>query len=220
MVSPESAAKEIIHEYFDCSDDRNVGKGNNGGLSKSEIRAVYQYTGQSGSPASAILNPILRHISKLPENKAKEYLETTRRKIGVTSLKVFIEHLDSAISKIDLPENLVLYRGVDYEKVIADLGMEIKKGTKFREPAYMSTSYAEEVAHVFSVPCIFEDGEIERKPIFVITTKAGQTGSVSHNECEVILPRKVVCKCLDIIDVRDRRYFIMDYITVDQSREV
>ena len=90
MASPEETAKEIISQHFDCSDDKNVGKGGNGGLNKNEIRAVYQYTGQSGDPASEILNPILRHIAKFSEEEAKKYLENSRKKSELLRLKYIL----------------------------------------------------------------------------------------------------------------------------------
>jgi ADP-ribosyltransferase exoenzyme len=210
MTSPPGEAKKAITHHFDCSDSKNIGKGGDGGLTLGNIRAIYKYTGQSGDRASEIVNPILRYIAKLPEDERGEYLDNVRKKIGVSSIKTFIHQMDDAISKVQLPADLILYRGVDYEKLIDDLGHALEKGVMFHDAGFMSTSYTETVACRFAVPCIFFEGDIKRRPIFVITTKTGQKGAVSHNECEVILPRGITLQCIDIIDVKDRRYFIMD----------
>jgi hypothetical protein len=220
MTSPQEEAKKAISQYFDCSDSKNIGKGENGGLTRGNIRAIYKYTGQSGDCASEIVNPILRYIAKLSEDKRKDYLDNLRKKIGISSIKSFIKQMDDAINKVELPADLILYRGVDYEKLIDDLGHDIKKGVIYHDAGFMSTSYAERVAYSFAVPYIFDEGDIGRKPIFVITTKMKQNGAVSHNECEVILPRGTILRCIDIIDVKDRRYFIMDCISVDNRMEV
>lgn len=220
MTSPQVEAKQAISRYFDCSDSKNIGKGDKGGLTRGNIRAIYKYTGQSGDCASEIVNPILRTIAKLPEDKRKDCFDNLRKKIGVSSIQSFVKQLDDAISKVELPADLILYRGMDYEKLTADLGNDIKKGVTFRDAGFMSTSYSETVAYGFAVPCIFDEGDTRRKPIFVITTKTGQEGAVSHNECEVILPRGTILQCIDIIDVKDRRYFIMDCKPVDNEMEV
>lgn len=129
--------------------------------------------------------------------------------------------MDDAISKIKLPKGLVLYRGIDYEKVTAELGSAIEIGMVIRDAGYMSTSYKVSVASRFAVPYPFSDNDaIERKPLYVIRIKANQNGVVSHHECEVILPRGSLIQCLDIIDVYDRRYFIMDYLSVENGVEV
>lgn len=220
MTSPHEEAKKAISHYFDCSDSKNIGMGENGGLTRSNIRAIYKYTGQSGDCASEIVNPILRYIAKLPEDKRKDYLDNVRTKIGISSIKSFIRQMDNAISKVTLPADLILYRGVDYEKLIDDLGHDIEKGVIYHDAGFMSTSYTESVAYSFAVPSIFNEGDIGRKPIFVITTKMKQNGAVSHNECEVILPRGTILRCIDCIDVKDRRYFIMDCIPVNKRMEV
>lgn len=220
MKSPQGEAKKAISQYFDCSDSKNIGKGVNGGLTRGNIRAIYQYTGQSGDRASEIVNPILRSIAKLPEDKRGEYLDTAGKKIGVSSIKSFIKQMDEAVSKVVLPADLILYRGVDYKKLIDDLGHALEKGVLYHDAGFMSTSYTETVAYRFAVPCIFDDGDIERRPIFVITTKTGQMGAVSHHECEVILPRGITLQCVDIMDVKDRRYFIMDCLSIDNGMEV
>jgi hypothetical protein len=220
MKSPQGEAKKAISRYFDCSDSGNIGKGGNGGLTRGNIRAIYQYTGQSGDRASEIVNPILRSIAKLPEDKRRDYLDNARKKIGVSSIKTFIKQMDEAIGKVELPADLVLYRGVDYEKLIDDVGYALEKGVMYRDAGFMSTSYTETVAYRFAVPCIFDDGKSKRRPIFVLTTKTGQTGAVSHHECEVILPRGITLQCVDIIDVKDRRYFIMDCLSINNGMEV
>jgi hypothetical protein len=220
MISPKGEAKKAISHYFDCSDSKNIGKGGNGGLTRGNIRAIYKYTGQSGDRASEIVNPILRYIAKLPEDERGDYLDNFRKKIGVSSIKSFIKQMDDAISKVELPAHLILYRGVDYEKLIADLGHPLLKGVMYRDAGFMSTSYTEKVACQFAVPCIFDEGDIRRRPIFVISTKRGQKGAVSHNECEVILPRGITLQCVDIIDVNDRRYFIMDCLSIDNEMKV
>ena len=220
MKSPQGEAKKAISHYFDCSDPKNIGKGGNGGLTRGNIRAIYQYTGQSDDRASEIINPILRSIAQLPEDERGDYLDNFRKKIGVSSIKSFINQMDDAISKVELPAYLILYRGVDYEKLIADLGYPLLRGVMYRDAGFMSTSYRENVACQFAVPCIFDEGDIRRRPIFVITTKRGQKGAVSHNECEVILPRGITLQCVDIIDVNDRRYFIMDCLSIDNEMEV
>jgi hypothetical protein len=220
MTPPQGEAKKAISHYFDCSDSKNIGKGGNGGLTSGNVRAIYKYTGQSGDRASEIVNPVLRYIAKLPEDKSVDYLDKLRKKIGVSSIKSFIKQMDDAISKVELPADLILYRGVDYEKLTDDLGHTIEKGIIYHDAGFMSTSYTENVAFRFAVPHIFDDGDIGRRPIFVITTKMDQKGAVSHNECEVILPHGITLHCIDIIDVKDRRYFIMDCISVDNGMEV
>jgi hypothetical protein len=220
MTSSREEAKKAISCYFDCSDSRNIGKGIDGGLSRSNIRAIYKYTGQSGDRASDIVNPLLRYAAKLPEGERRQYLASLRKKIGITSVRTFIKQMDDAISKVELPPDLVLYRGVDYDKLVGDLGYALKKGVMYRDAGFMSTSYSENVACRFAVPGFFNGGDRKQRPILVITTKPGQKGSVSHHECEVILPRGITLQCIDVIDVNDRRYFIMDCISVDNGMEV
>lgn len=220
MTSREKDAKEAISRHFDCSDSKNIGNGGKGGLTNNNIRAVYRYTGQSDSRASEIVNPLLRYISKLPEDERVEYLNNSKEKIGFSTVKTFIKQMDEAISKVELPPDLILYRGVDYQQLTDDIGYEIELGVIYGDAGFMSTSYMENVAYRFAIPHIFEDGDIARRPIFVIKTKSGLFGAVSHNECEVILPRRIVLKCVDIIDLDDRRYFIMDYLTVNSTMGV
>lgn len=165
MTSPPGEAKKAIIQYFDCSDSENIGKGENGGLTIGNIRAIYKYTGQSGDRASEIVNPILRYIAKLPENMREDYLDNVKMKIGVSSIKFFIQQMDEAIRKVELPADLILYRGVDYEKLIDDLGNALETGGIFRDAGFMSTSYTEMVAYRFAVPSVFENGDIERRPI-------------------------------------------------------
>jgi hypothetical protein len=193
----------------------------NEGLTYNNIRAICHYTGQSGECASDIVNPILRSIAKLPESKRQKYFDNLRMKIVVSRIQEFVKQMDDAISKVKLPKGLILYRGIDYEKVTAELGSGIEIGMVIRDAGYMSSSYKENVAFRFAVPCTFSDDDvIERKPLYVITIKSDQHGAVSHHECEVILPRGSVIQCLDIIDVYDRRYFIMDYLSVEKGVEV
>jgi len=218
MSSPKRDPLQDISLYFDCSDTRNVGKE---GLTYNNIRAIFHYTGQSGECASDIVNPVLRSIAKLPERERQNYFDNLRIKIVVSRIQTFVKQLDDAISKIKLPKGLVLYRGIDYEKVTAELGSDIEIGMVIRDAGYMSTSYKESVASRFAVPGSFTDTDaIERKPLFVIAIKSDQHGAISYHECEVILPRGSVIQCLDIIDVHDRRYFIMDYLSVEKGVEV
>lgn len=207
-----------ISLHFDCSDTKNVGKV---GLTYNNIRTIFHYTGQSGECASDIVNPVLRRVAKLPERERQKYFDNLRIKIVVSRIQTFVKQLDDAISKIKLPKGLVLYRGIDYEKMTAELGSDIEIGMAIRDAGYMSTSYKVSVASRFAVPYIFSDNHaIERKPLYVIRMKSNQNGAVSHHECEVILPRGSVIQCLDIIDVYDRRYFIMDYLSVEKGVEV
>lgn len=190
------------------------------GLTYNNIRAVFHYTGQSGECASDIVNPVLRNIAKLPERKRKKYFDNLQMKNVVSRIQTFIKQMDDAISKVKLPKGLVLYRGIDYEKVSDELGSDIEIGMVIRDAGYMSTSYNEGVASNFAVPRTFTDDVIERKPLYVIAITSEQHGAVSHHECEVILPRGSVIQCLDIIDGDDRRYFIMDYLSVEKGVEV
>lgn len=190
------------------------------GLTYNNIRAVFHYTGQSGECASDIVNPVLRNIAKLPERKRQKYFDNLQMKIVVSRIQTFIKQMDDAISKVKLPKGLVLYRGIDYEKVSDELGSDIEIGMLIRDAGYMSTSYNEGVASNFAVPRTFTDDVIERKPLYVIAITSDQYGAVSHHECEVILPRGSVIQCLDIIDGDDRRYFIMDYLSVEKGVEV
>jgi len=214
--------RDQVSRYFDCSDTKNAGKGGKGGLTYNEIRAVCHYTGQSGSCASETVDPILRTVASLPINQQQEYFDNLRVKIVTFPIRTFIRHLDEAIGKVELPAGLVLYRGIDYGSVTDRLGSGITIGMKIRDAGYMSASYAEDVAARFAVPYRFDDDNenLERRPIYVIPVKPGQSGAVSHNECEVILPRGSVLQCIDIEDIDNRRYFIMDYITVVKGVEV
>lgn len=218
MPSPKRDPLQEISLHFDCSDTRNVGKER---LTYNNIRAIFHYTGQSGECASDIVNPVLRSIAKLPKRERQKYFDNLRVKIVVSRIQTFVKQLDDAISKIKLPNGLVLYRGIDYEKVTAELGSNIEIGMVIRDAGYMSTSYMESVASRFAVPCTFTNNDaIERKPLYVIRIKSNQNGVVSHHECEVVLPRGSVIQCLDIIDVYDRRYFIMDCLSVKKGVEV
>ncbi|MEN6396391.1 MAG: ADP-ribosyltransferase [Methanoregula sp.] len=218
MPSPKRDPLQEISRHFDCSDTRNVGKK---GLTYNNIRVIFHYTGQSGECASDIVNPILRSIANLPENKRQNYFDNLRMKIVVSRIQTFVKQMDDAISKIKLPTDLILYRGIDYEKVTDELGSDIEIGMIIRDAGYMSTSYKESVASRYAVPYTFADEDsIARKPLFVIMIMSDQYGLVSHHECEVILPRGSVIQCLDIIDVYDRRYFIMDCLFVEKGVEV
>jgi hypothetical protein len=222
MPPQKEDPRVTVSRYFDCSDTKNTGKGGNGGLTYNEIRAVRHYTGQSGARASETVNPALRTIAKLPADQQQESLDSSRVKISTFPLKTFIRHLDDAIDKVELPTGLVLYRGIDYISVTTDLGSDIGIGMKIRDAGYMSATYAESIAFRFAVPFIFKDDakEIKRRPVYVIQVNPGQAGAVSHNECEVILPRGSVLQCIDIVDIGNRRYFIMDYINVVKGVEV
>lgn len=217
MSFPKRDPLQEISRHFDCSDARNVGKK---GLTYNNIRAIFHYTGQSGECASDIINPILRSIAKLPESKRQKYFDNLRMKIVISRIQTFVKQMDDAISKVKIPKGLVLYRGIDYEKVADELGSNIEIGMVIRDAGYMSTSYSEGVASRFAVPHIFGNDVIERKPLYVIAITSEQHGAVSHHECEVILPRGSVIQCLDIIDVDDRRYFIMDYLSIEKGVEV
>ena len=76
--------------------------------------------------------------------------------------------MDEAIGKVALPKGLLLYRGIDYDSVTSDLGSDIEIGMKIRDAGYMSTSYSEGVASQFAVPYLFDEVDIERRPLFVI----------------------------------------------------
>lgn len=220
LMSPhDKDPNTAITGFFDCSDTKNIGNGDNGKLTYTEIRAVYNYTDQSGTDASRIINPLLRAVVKLPEGDRQRRLTSVKSKVGLISIKSFIRHMDAATRRVNLPSDLKLYRGIDYKRFTEDLGHDMETGVKYRDGGYMSTSYAERVAYNYAVPYTFEDG-IERRPIFVITTKAGTTGAVSHKECEVILPRGSGLQCIGIVDVGNRRYFIMDYVDVVKEVEV
>jgi hypothetical protein len=217
MPPPKEDPREVISRYFDCSDLKNRGKW---GLTHNNIRAIYHYTGQSGVCASEIVNPVLRSVAKQPADEQQVYFDNLKVKIVLSSIQTFVKQMDKAIGKVALPEGLLVYRGIDYDRVTSDLGSDIGIGMKIRDAGYMSTSYSEGVAFQFAVPNLFDEGDIKRMPLFVIQIKPGRFGAVSHHECEVILPRGSVLHCIDIVDSDNRRYFIMDYVDVVKGVEV
>jgi hypothetical protein len=187
LAGPKSKYRKVDHDKM----SKMLGSDYGGHITVRERAAVSEYRGAAYAP----MNSVLRGQKELygdPIGQAlKEYGYTKK------TLNEEMRHLDSAISKSKVPENIVVHRGMRLPE-----NPESLLGAHITDKAYVSTSLEKGVAQGF------RPGQPPPSAVVSIKVPKGATGiyvdaAMQHLwERELLLPRNTKIKITKVSKTR------------------